>query len=64
MNTNPSLRSQEEGIEYILRILDGMGSYRDYIRGIHLHYSLSGEYVLQAQRERRRSIPCRRPLSM
>jgi sugar phosphate isomerase/epimerase len=44
LNTNTSLRSIDEGINYIHKILD---SYDDpgFIRGIHLHQSLSGEYA-------------------
>ena len=54
MNTNPGLRSQQEGIDFVLRTLDELGSYRDSIRGIHLHYSLSGEYITRA----RQAGPC------
>lgn len=59
MNTNPALRSQEEGIEFILRTLDGLGPCRESIRGIHLHYSLSGDYVTKVRRKdwRELSLP-------
>lgn len=49
MNTNPALRTQSEGIEYILRTISGLGSYSEYIKGIHLHHSLSGEYIRSSQ---------------
>jgi len=54
MNTNQELQSEEEGIEYIMDILASLGEYRCYIRGIHLHHSLSGEYVKQARTQGRR----------
>ncbi|MDU4959209.1 MAG: TIM barrel protein [Sporomusaceae bacterium] len=45
MNTNADLVSEHEGIAYILRVLDNLGSLRQAVRGIHLNRSLSGEYV-------------------
>ena len=45
MNTNPDLRSEAEGIDYIINTIKQLGSYRHYIKGIHLHCSLSGEYI-------------------
>lgn len=45
MNTNPELRTQAEGVAYILEILENLGEYKSYIHGIHLHHSLSGEYI-------------------
>lgn len=45
MNTNPHLRNEEEGVEYILQVLEKLGPYRRYIQGMHLHCSLSGDYV-------------------
>lgn len=45
MNTNPSLRTQEEGAKYILHRLEQHGSLTKCIRAVHLHQSLSGEYV-------------------
>jgi sugar phosphate isomerase/epimerase len=44
LHTNTALRSLDEGIDYIHRILD---LYDDlgFIRGIHLHQTLSGEYA-------------------
>jgi hypothetical protein len=45
MNTNPNLKTEIEGIDYILKTISQLGSYSRYIRGIHLHRSLSGEYV-------------------
>lgn len=45
MNTNPSLTTQREGVDYIHRMLDAHGSLCRYIRGLHFHQSLSGTYV-------------------
>lgn len=45
MNTNTELNNQQAGIEYILSTIHNLGDVARYIRGIHLHYSLSGEYV-------------------
>ncbi|HWR09216.1 sugar phosphate isomerase/epimerase family protein [Sporomusa sp.] len=45
MNTNPALRTQAEGVDYILKTISRLGSYGQYIKGIHLHHSLSGEYI-------------------
>jgi hypothetical protein len=44
LNTNTKLRTPEEGCDYIESVLDlycGTG----FIKGVHLHMSLSGEYV-------------------
>lgn len=49
MNTNQELKTEVEGVQYILKILDGLGAWQKVIRGIHLHQSLSGEYVKQSQ---------------
>lgn len=49
MNTNPQLQSEQEGVDYLLETLAQLGDYRRYIRGIHLHYSLSGAYVVQSR---------------
>lgn len=51
MNTCLELRSQKAGIDYILAVLKGMGPWRQFIQGIHLHYSLSGDYVRKMRRE-------------
>ncbi len=45
MNTCPDLRSQQEGADYILRCLRRHGDLAGAVRGVHLHQSLSGEYV-------------------
>ncbi len=45
MHTNIYLNSQEEGIGYIRAVLDTHGALCDYIKGVHLHQSVSGSYV-------------------
>ena len=45
MNTNPALRSQEEGAEYILKQYRAHGELGKAVLGMHFHQSLSGEYV-------------------
>ena len=45
MNTNPALRSEADGIQYLHTMLDRCGSLCGMIRGVHLHQSLSGAYV-------------------
>ena len=45
MNANPGLQTQAEGAAYIHRVLDAHGPLCRYIRGVHLHQSLSGAYV-------------------
>lgn len=51
MNTNQNLKTEAEGVRYIHKVLDGLGSWQEAIRGIHLHQSLSGEYVNQSKRQ-------------
>lgn len=46
MNTNAALRTQREGADYIKKMLDEHGSLSKYVKAVHLHQSLSGEYVL------------------
>ena len=45
MNTNLSISTQAEGADYLHEVLDVHGPLRTYIRGIHLHQSVSGAYV-------------------
>jgi len=44
MNVNQELKTEEEGIQYILKVVENLGEYKQYIHGIHLHHSLSGHY--------------------
>ncbi|MBQ7625106.1 MAG: TIM barrel protein [Clostridia bacterium] len=45
MNTNTSLKTQAEGIEYILNAYRRHGALGKYVYGLHFHQSLSGAYV-------------------
>ena len=45
MNCSTSLRTQEEAVQYIYRVLNMQEEFLPYIRGVHLNVSLSGEYV-------------------
>lgn len=45
MNCNPALKTEEEGADYVQRMLDAHGALCHQIRGLHLHQSLSGAYV-------------------
>ena len=52
MNTNPELRTEAEGANYVLNTLENLGSYARYVKGIHLHKSLSGKYLHASQSTR------------
>ena len=45
MSTNTKLRTQAEAARYIADMFDAHGELGAYVRGLHLHQSLSGEYV-------------------
>ena len=45
LNTNRSLRTQAEAVDYVLKILTLNGDLCRYIKAFHLNQSLSGEYV-------------------
>jgi len=48
LNTNPDLKTEQEGIAYICRVLKELGELRKYIKGVHLSCSLSGDYQKQS----------------
>lgn len=48
MNTNHALRTQQQGIQFILATLRQLGELKDAICGIHLHSSLSGSYAIES----------------
>ena len=50
MNTNSALRTEEEALEYINRLLDKHGDLCGSIHGMHLNRSLSGEYTESVRR--------------
>lgn len=45
LNTNQDIRTEAQGVEYILRKVEAMGPMAEHIRAVHLTRSLSGEYV-------------------
>lgn len=45
MNTNTAIRTQAEGLSHIRRMLAEHGELTGWIRGLHLHQSISGAYV-------------------
>lgn len=45
LHTNLSLHTQQEGLDYIHRLLDAHGDLCRHIRGMHLNQSLTGEYM-------------------
>lgn len=45
MSTNTKLRTQAQAARYILNRYEEHGDLREKVRGLHLHQSLSGEYV-------------------
>lgn len=45
MNTNFELKSEEEGVKFVIDTIDSLGEFKKYIKGIHFHCSLSGEYT-------------------
>lgn len=48
MSTNTNLRTQTQAADYVRRMYDEHGDLGSYVRGLHLHKSLSGEYVESA----------------
>jgi hypothetical protein len=48
MCTNLELKDQEDGCRYVHRMLDEHGELCRYIRGVHLHQSVTGGYVKQS----------------
>ena len=51
LHTNTALRSGEDACRYLHSILDRHGDLCRFIRGVHLHQSLSGAYVERARRQ-------------
>lgn len=45
MNTELSLRTQEEAVDLVLKTIDDMGELASFIKGVHFHQSLSGKFV-------------------
>lgn len=53
MNTNPGLRNEDEGADYVCRVVDGLGELGGMIKAVHLSLSLSGTY----QKSFRKKVP-------
>ena len=51
INNNRGIKNSKEGIEYIKKNIENIGEYKNLIYGMHLNYSLSGEYVNRAIKE-------------
>ena len=45
MSTNTKLRTQEQAAQYAMQMYRDHGDLGKFVRGLHLHKSLSGEYV-------------------
>lgn len=45
INNNRNIKNSKEGIEYIKENINNLEEYKNLIYGMHLNYSLSGEYV-------------------
>jgi enolase len=45
INTNLEIKNENEAIDYIFETIENLGEMKDYIYGMHLNYSLSGNYV-------------------
>ena len=51
INNKRDIKNSKEGIEYIKKNIDNIGEYKNLIYGMHLNYSLSGEYVKKSTEE-------------
>ncbi|MBU2702754.1 hypothetical protein Ga0466249_003889 [Sporomusaceae bacterium BoRhaA] len=49
MNTNLHLATETQGVDYILQTLRELEPYDRYVKGIHLHRSLSSVYVRKSR---------------
>lgn len=45
MITNPSIKTPREATDYILEKINALGDLKEYIKGIHLNMSISGDYI-------------------
>ena len=55
LNTNLTLKNLDEGIDYIIENIDKMEELKKHIYGVHLSWSLSGEYVSKMIEKHRKS---------
>lgn len=59
LNTNFNLKNLDEGIDYIVENIDKMKELKSYIYGVHLSWSLSGNYVSKMVEKHRSSNEAR-----
>lgn len=45
LHTNLGLQTQEEGVDYVMEMLHRHADFLCDVKGVHLHQSISGEYV-------------------
>lgn len=57
MNTNWQLRTEQESVDYVLSVIDNLGSLAKEIYGMHLHQSQSGEFVCHEQKRAEQQAP-------
>lgn len=57
LNTNLKLQNSDEAISYIKNTIKNLGGYKKYINGIHLNYSLSGEYIKSVLKNKNEKEP-------
>jgi sugar phosphate isomerase/epimerase len=50
LNKNQAVRTEAEGVKYILDTVDLLGEYKSLVKAVHLCKSLSGEYVLESRK--------------
>lgn len=51
LHTDHTLRTQEEGVAYIHALLDAHGPLCQWIKGVHLNQSLTGEYCERIRKD-------------
>ncbi len=57
LNANPSIRTPDDAIAWIHQVLNEHEDLLHYMKAVHLHQSLTGEFVEQSCAEYRRSLP-------
>lgn len=51
MNSNPEIKSEDEGWDFVESVIDKHWDLIDYFKGIHLHVSVSGENIKKYKAE-------------
>ncbi len=47
MNTNHYIEDEEQGVKYLIEVVNSLGNLKKFIKGIHLNCSLSGKYIIE-----------------